>query len=125
MHHANGMYFKREEFYETLQNKDQNFNAQAPVQAVNYKYKCTGSTYEGQMKGGFRHGRGTMEWTDSAKYEGDWQMGYACGKGTFYHADGDIYEGIWNNNKCNGYGVYTNKKGARYEGYWKNDTQSG
>jgi hypothetical protein len=122
MHHANGMYFKREEFYETLKNKEQKFNADSPISSTKYTYKCTGSTYEGQMKGGFRHGRGTQTWSDSAKYEGEWEMGYACGKGTFYHADGDIYEGVWNNNKCNGYGVYTNKKGARYEGYWKNDT---
>lgn len=125
MHHANGMYFKREELYETLQDKDQKFDKSAPVKDVKYTYKSTGSVYEGQLKGGFRDGKGTMTWTDTARYEGEWEMGYACGKGTFYHADGDIYEGVWNNNKCNGYGVYTNKKGARYEGYWKNDTQSG
>jgi len=121
---TNGIYFKREELFETLQNKEQKFDENAPAKNVRYVYS-TGAIYNGMMKGGFRDGRGVMTWPDTAKYEGEWKMGYACGKGTFFHADEDIYEGQWFNNKCNGYGVYTNKKGARYEGHWKNDTQSG
>ena len=119
---ANGIYFKREELFETLKNQDQKFDPNMPVKEVRYNYQSTGSHYEGQMKGGFRDGKGVMTWADNAKYDGEWKMGYASGNGIFYHADGDVYDGAWNNNKCNGYGVYTNKKGARYEGYWKNDT---
>ena len=114
-----GIYFKREELMETIQNTK--FDKNAKQQHVSHQYS-TGAMYNGLMKGGFREGKGVMTWQDGAKYDGEWKEGYACGKGTFYHADGDIYEGSWLNNKCKGYGVYTNKKGARYEGHWKNDT---
>jgi len=45
------------------------------------------------MRGGFREGQGTMQWTDGAKYEGQWKEGFAHGKGTFFHTDGDVYNG--------------------------------
>ena len=122
IHMTNGIYFKREELFETLQNKDQKYDQSLPQKTTRYVYKSTGASYDGQMRGGFRDGRGTMTWSDGAKYEGEWKMGYASGSGTFHHADGDIYDGHWESNKCNGYGVYTNKKGAKYEGSWKNDT---
>ena len=64
MHHANGMYFKREELFETLKDKDEKFDANASVKNVKYTYKCTGSVYDGALKGGFRDGKGTMTWTD-------------------------------------------------------------
>ena len=122
---TNGIYFKREELYETLKNKDQAFDQSLPQTHTRYTYQSTGAVYEGQMRGGFRDGQGVMTWSDGAKYEGEWKMGFACGQGIFHHADGDIYDGQWQSNKCNGHGVYTNKKGAKYEGSWKNDTQSG
>jgi len=121
---ANGIYFRREEIFETLK-ENESYDANAPLNEVKIQFKTTGSVYEGQMRGGFREGTGTMTWNDGAKYEGQWDKSYACGKGIFYHADGDIYDGNWFNNKCNGFGIYTNKKGARYEGHWKNDAQSG
>ena len=67
-----------------------------------YTYKSTGSIYVGTMLGGFRHGKGLMEWTDGAKYDGEWEYGFAQGYGTFYHVDGDVYSGYWVNSKCNG-----------------------
>lgn len=124
MQMANGMYFKRDEIFETLR-EGESYNNMLPLNNVKIQYKSTNAVYEGQMRGGFREGTGTMTWSDGAKYEGEWDKSYACGKGIFYHADGDIYDGNWFNNKCNGFGVYTNKKGARYEGHWKNDAQSG
>lgn len=57
-----------------------------------YKYK-NNSVYEGQWKGGFRDGKGKMEWPDGATYTGDWILGYAHGKGTFIDVVGNIYEG--------------------------------
>jgi hypothetical protein len=35
----------------------------------NYTYK-SGANYNGEWKGGFRHGKGTMNYVDGAKYEG-------------------------------------------------------
>ena len=43
-----------------------------PIETRNHEYS-TGSVYQGQWKGGMRHGKGKMTWTDGAYYEGDWQ----------------------------------------------------
>jgi hypothetical protein len=51
----------------------------------------TGSTYNGEWRGGFRDGNGTMTWIDGAKFEGLWEIGMASGQGTFVHIDGDVY----------------------------------
>ena len=42
-----------------------------PIETREYQYN-TGSVYQGQWKGGMRHGKGKMTWTDGAYYEGDW-----------------------------------------------------
>lgn len=44
---ANGIYFKREELFETLKNQDQKFDPNMPVKEVRYNYQSTGSVYEG------------------------------------------------------------------------------
>ena len=85
-----------------------------------YTYK-SGSTYEGEWKGGFRDGYGIQNWLDGAYYEGEWSMGYAHGDGRFRHNDGDEYEGEWANDKASGAGTYTHLNGAKYEGNWKDD----
>ena len=101
-------YFKSDEAKETLGGA---FDDRAPLQRRVFTYK-TGAIYTGEWKGGLRHGRGSMVWSDNARYEGEWQYNHACGKGKFYHTDGDIYDGQWLNNKANGFGIYTNVKGA-------------
>jgi len=37
--------------------------------------------YDGEWKGGFRDGKGSMTWPDGAKYVGEWSMNKACGRG--------------------------------------------
>ena len=64
--------------YETLASTDQKFNPEIEAQFMKYVYK-TGAVYEGEMRGGFRDGRGKMTWSDQAYYEGEWSMGYASG----------------------------------------------
>jgi hypothetical protein len=93
MQMTNGPYFKREELFETIQNTAQKYDPSLPLDNTRYVYQSTGAVYQGQMRGGFRDGKGTMTWADGAKYEGEWKMGYACGNGKFLHADGDVYEG--------------------------------
>ena len=61
-------YFKSDEAKETL---DGNFEDNAPLRRKVHTYK-TGAIYTGQWKGGLRHGRGSMVWTDNARYEGEW-----------------------------------------------------
>jgi hypothetical protein len=119
-----GPYFKRLELMETI---DQNvkYDSDLPLQYKQIEYKSTGAVYQGQVRGGFREGKGSMMWADGAKYDGEWSFGFAQGQGTFTHSDGDEYNGEWRNNKCNGFGTYTTKRGARYEGEWINDIQCG
>lgn len=93
MQMTNGPYFKREELFETIQNNAQKYDPSLPLDNTRYVYQSTGAVFLGQMRGGFRDGKGTMTWADGAKYEGEWKMGYACGNGKFLHADGDVYEG--------------------------------
>jgi hypothetical protein len=40
-----------------------------------FEYKCSGAVYDGECFGGFRHGKGTMKWTDLATFEGTWSLG--------------------------------------------------
>jgi hypothetical protein len=73
-----------------------------PVEEKKHTYECTGAVYTGQMKGGFRHGKGKMVWKDNSQYDGNWVMGMASGQGKFIYASGDEYEGNWYNNKAHG-----------------------
>jgi hypothetical protein len=70
-------YFLDEEFWETIR-PDSVFKGSKPVHKE-YQYKCSDSLYSGDWVGGFRHGKGTMKWTDGATYEGLWEMGRAYG----------------------------------------------
>ena len=68
-------YFKGDEAKETLSGTYQD---NSPLVKKAHTYK-TGALYEGQWKGGLRHGSGHMVWVDNARYEGDWQYNQACG----------------------------------------------
>ena len=111
-------YFKPDEANETLTGAV--YDPNAPLVTKSFTYK-TGASYDGEWKGGMRHGMGTMRWPDGAQYVGLWNHNYASGSGKFFHSEGDVYDGKWANNKANGFGIYTNTSGARYEGYWKED----
>ena len=47
------------------------FNTDAALETRTYTY-LTGAMYEGEWKGGMRHGKGKMKWSDGAYYEGEW-----------------------------------------------------
>ena len=63
-----------------------------------YQYS-TGSCYDGQWLGGFRHGQGAMKFPDGARYVGQWFYNVAQGKGWFFETDGSVYDGWWANNR--------------------------
>jgi len=69
------------------------YDKDAPIIKKKIEYKCSDSVYDGEMKGGFRHGQGTMKWKDGTVYEGEWQQGYAYGQGKFLFKKGDHYQG--------------------------------
>ena len=64
-------YFKLEEGRETL--KSETFSNEQPLITKKYSYN-SGAVYNGQWKGGLRHGAGTMIWPDGAKYNGHWDL---------------------------------------------------
>ena len=94
-------YFLDEEFFETV-SKTVKFNFKAKLIKKEHAYKCSGSKYVGEWRGGFRHGQGVMFWADGAKYDGQWELGKASGKGVFTHTKGEIYSGVWRNDKAHG-----------------------
>jgi hypothetical protein len=71
-------YFLDEEFRETV-SKMRPYNPKTPLVKKEIVYKCSGAKYLGEWLGGFRHGKGIMQWTDGARYEGQWNLGRACG----------------------------------------------
>lgn len=61
-------YFKSEEGKETLRGQ---FEANGQTQKRTFTYS-TGAHYDGEWRGGLRHGSGTMKWADGAIYTGQW-----------------------------------------------------
>ena len=85
------VYFCDEEVFETL-------SQQAPEVAGNFFYEySTGTVYDGEWWGGFRHGQGECRWIDGSKYVGNWSYNYPFGPGTFIYKDGETYTGLWVN----------------------------
>ena len=73
----------------------------------NYK---SGSIYDGEWIGGFRHGSGIMKFEDGSVYEGEWYLGRAHGYGKFTNLRNDsqdIYEGTYVLDCLHGYGKHT------------------
>ena len=62
-------YFKKEEAQETL--TSDKYDPDAAIETRTYTY-ATGAVYEGEWKGGLRHGNGKMKWSDGCQYEGEW-----------------------------------------------------
>ncbi|CDW79131.1 UNKNOWN [Stylonychia lemnae] len=89
-----------------------------------YKYK-NGAIYVGQWKGGFRDGKGRMDWPDGASYDGEWVLGYAQGLGIFSDELGNTYVGQFIMSMAHGRGEYTNTEGSVYDGQWRFDKQEG
>ncbi len=56
-------------------------------------------TYDGEMKNGNRHGKGTLFYENGQKrYKGEFKRGRYHGKGTLYDSDGSVqYKGKWEN----------------------------
>jgi hypothetical protein len=86
-----------------------------------------GSAYEGEVKGGIRHGFGTFCGPGGfPRYEGQWVEGRRHGKGLLVYSEGgDVYEGDWANDVREGQGTLTHASGNTYTGSWSNDQKNG
>ena len=75
-----------------------------------------GSRYEGGIRNGRRHGRGTMTWPNGHKYVGHWRDGRIHGIGTYRWPDGQRYVGNFRNGRRTGHGTHTWPNGDKYVG---------
>jgi len=81
--------------------------------------------YEGELKDGKPHGKGTYYWANGNKYKGDFKDSMKSGTGTFWSADGDRYEGEFEDNMKSGKGIDYYANGDKYEGEFKDNMKSG
>lgn len=81
-----------------------------------------GSTYKGEWKLNFRHGKGIYQLTNGDKYDGSFKNDKQHGEGTYHFSNGDSYQGYWKRGKMNGVGKYDDReKGSTYDGEWYQD----
>ena len=57
------------------------------------------NAYNGQIKDGLFHGKGTLVYQGNEKYEGDWVFGKREGTGRFTYADGAVFDGQWQDDR--------------------------
>lgn len=102
-----------------------------------------GERYEGELRDGAKHGKGTYKYVNGNEYKGEWKADRKNGHGVYdYYSTQEKYDGQWvrlqSENKIkklnnfaqadgekHGYGVYGYAYGDRYEGNWKEGEKSG
>ena len=81
--------------------------------------------YQGDMRGGKRHGWGICAFSDRSFYEGEWVGDKMDGEGKYVRPDGSVYEGYWENNLQNGFGRLVLANGDVYEGSFRDGKMDG
>ena len=84
-----------------------------------YQSGVADEKYEGEMKHGYAHGKGSQTMVDGSRYEGEWKNSRQEGEGTFYAIDGSIYQGGWKDGKPHGVGMYRTPDGRVMRGEWE------
>ena len=82
-------------------------------------------SYNGQLKGDQRHGRGTMSYTNGGQYDGEWHRDKMEGRGVCIWPDGYRYDGEFKADMREGRGVSRWPDGKRYDGEWKAGVSEG
>eukprot|EP00854_Cymbomonas_tetramitiformis_P012832 gene12832-15165_t len=95
-----------------------------PLQMQQLKYS-NGDTYEGEVLGTKRHGKGLHSCASGDYYDGDWRDDVRDGRGRMVFVNGLTYEGDWKNDKAEGHGICEYETGHKYTGDWKNDHRWG
>ena len=78
------------------------------------------SVYEGELRNGKHHGRGTITYANGHTYEGEWRNDKRHGRGIKTWPNGNRYEGEWEDNKPHGWGTHTKRDGDAHKGNWNN-----
>ncbi len=86
----------------------------------------SGDVYEGEIKGIYRDGKGTLEYKETgAKYVGDFLEDKLTGKAVVTSSDGSTYDGDVKDGKKDGVGKFTFADGSYYYGEWKDNKREG
>lgn len=86
-----------------------------------------GSTYDGQVLGGKRHGHGVLKTLDN-KYDGQWLADEKHGKGVQLWSDGRRYEGDFSHGTFTGFGVMQWRSSTaitKFMGFYKDGLKHG
>jgi hypothetical protein len=89
------------------------------------KFKFEDGEYDGEWKGGFRHGDGTFRWNNGDVYEGKFSHDLKHFRGKYTHANGATYDGQWVRDRIHGIGRQEWPDGDVYEGNYANDKRHG
>jgi hypothetical protein len=89
-----------------------------------------GNRYEGEMKDGKEHGKGTMDYASGDRYTGIWVNGNRTGQGVYNFASSNRYEGQFKDNKKHGkgtlvWGPNSQSPGDKYVGDWIDGNMTG
>ncbi|XP_054993776.1 MORN repeat-containing protein 1 isoform X2 [Sorex araneus] len=91
-----------------------------------YVYPNSFFRYEGEWKGGKKHGRGKLLFRDGSYYEGDFQAGEISGEGRrHWAASGNTYSGHFVLGEPHGRGLVTYRAGGWYEGEFRRGVREG
>ena len=77
-----------------------------------------GYVYEGNHKGGRKHGQGTAKFANGDMYVGQFENDKKHGRGTFTFANGDVEVGLYEEGKDKGPGVGLEKGWLFGHSYW-------
>ena len=89
-----------------------------------FKYK-NGDEYNGEFKNGLFDGNGEHITKKGERYSGEFKNGKREGKGTCKYNNGESYCGCWKENKRDGKGKYCFSNGDIYQGEFKEDMFNG
>ncbi|XP_069893252.1 MORN repeat-containing protein 1 isoform X3 [Dipodomys merriami] len=84
-----------------------------------------GNSYSGHFVLGEPQGRGIMKYKAGGHYEGELSRGLREGQGVLVDVDGQTYQGAFHDNRRHGHGQMCFKNGDRYEGNWVRDQRQG
>ena len=84
-----------------------------------------GEVYDGDFADGQRHGQGMLRFPNGDVYEGDFRNGSIAGKGRLAWSNGDVYEGDFVDGVREGRGILERQSGGTYVGDFSGDQRHG
>lgn len=84
-----------------------------------------GEVYTGDFVNGQRHGQGTLRFANGDVYAGDFRDGSITGRGRLIWSNGDVYQGDFVDGVRQGRGVLERQSGGTYVGDFSGDQRHG